>query len=139
MIVIFNLMRLIMQKICLNIYYLHITFSVFCTLTSSTHYTQIFAKSSTWECECCLIWPSLIAYELMCKYNFFFFLILVVNLKNNVFRSLKSLFSTSWLILIFAFKRYHVFKTFLDHVHKHWASKTALKLHCFFYIKSPDF
>ena len=25
-------------------YYLHITFSVLCTLTSCTHYTQIFAK-----------------------------------------------------------------------------------------------
>ena len=28
-------------------YYLHITFSVLCTLTSCTHYTQIYAKLST--------------------------------------------------------------------------------------------
>ena len=31
-------------------YYLHITFSILCTLTSCTHYMQIFAKSSTWDC-----------------------------------------------------------------------------------------
>ena len=68
-------------------YYLHITYSVFCTLTSSTHYRQIFAKSSTWDCVRCLIRPSLIAYDLMCKYNIYIFKILVENLKNNVFRS----------------------------------------------------
>ena len=28
-------------------YYLHITFSVLCTLTSCTHYTQIYSKLST--------------------------------------------------------------------------------------------
>ena len=55
-------------------YYLHITYSVFCTLTSSTHYRQIFAKSSTWDCVRCLIRPSLIAYDLMCKYNIYIFL-----------------------------------------------------------------
>ena len=54
-------------------YYLHITFSVLCTLTSCTHYTQINAKFCTLDCACCLVWPSLIAYELMCTYNFFFF------------------------------------------------------------------
>ena len=41
-------------------YYLHITFFVLCTHTSCTHYTQIFAKSCTWDCVCCLVWPSLI-------------------------------------------------------------------------------
>ena len=72
---------------------------------------------------CQLIWPSLIAYELMCKYKFLF---LVGNLKKNLFRSLKSLFLTSWLVLIFAFKRHHVFKTFLDHIH--WVLKTSLQV-----------
>ena len=45
----------------LNIFYIHITYFVFCTLTSYTHYMQINAKSYTWDCVCCLIWPSLIA------------------------------------------------------------------------------
>ena len=31
-------------------YYLHITFFVLCTLTSCTHYTQIFAKFCTYDC-----------------------------------------------------------------------------------------
>ena len=31
-------------------YYLHITFSVLCTLTNCTHYTQIFAKLYTYDC-----------------------------------------------------------------------------------------
>ena len=52
------------------------------------------------------------------------FPVLVGNLKKNVFWSLKSLFLTSWLVLIFAFKRHHVLKTFLDHVHIHWVLKT---------------
>ena len=74
---------------------------------------------------CRLIWPSLIAYELMCKYKFLF---LVGNLKKNVFRSLKSLFLTSWFVLIFAFKRHHVFKTFMDHVHIHYVLKTSFQV-----------
>ena len=61
----------------------------------------------------------------MCKCKFF---VLVGNLKKNVFRSLKSLFSTSWLVLIFASEWHHVFKTFLDHVHLHWVSKTTLNV-----------
>ena len=32
------------------------------------------------------------------------------------------------MVLIFAFKRNHVFKTFLDHVHKHWVLKTTFKV-----------
>ena len=44
---------------------------------------------------------------------------------------------TSSLVLIFAFKRHHVFKTFLDHVHLHWVVKTPFKL--FFSIKFQDF
>ena len=43
-------------------FYLLITYFLFCILTSCTHYTQIFAKSSTWECVCYLIWPSFITY-----------------------------------------------------------------------------
>ena len=39
----------------LSNFYLHITYLVFCTLTSCTHYTQINAKSCTWDCVCCLI------------------------------------------------------------------------------------
>ena len=39
----------------LSKFYLHITYLVFCTLTSCTHYTQINAKSCTWDCVCCLI------------------------------------------------------------------------------------
>ena len=31
-------------------YYLHITYFVLCTLTSYTHYTQIFAKVYTYDC-----------------------------------------------------------------------------------------
>ena len=31
-------------------YYLHITFSVLCTLISCTHYTQIFVKLCTYDC-----------------------------------------------------------------------------------------
>ena len=50
------------------------------------------------------------------------------NLKKNVLRCLKSLFLTSWFVLIFAFKRHHVFKTFLDHVHIHWVLKTSFQV-----------
>ena len=45
-------------------YYLDITFSILCTLTSCTHYTQIFAKLSTGECVY-LIWPSEIIHCVM--------------------------------------------------------------------------
>ena len=31
-------------------YYLHIIFSVLCTLTSCTHYMQIYAKLNTYDC-----------------------------------------------------------------------------------------
>ena len=54
----------------LSKFYLHITYLVFCTLTNCTHYTQIIAKSSTWDCVCCLIWPSLIAYEVIYNTTF---------------------------------------------------------------------
>ena len=53
------------------------------------------------------------------------------------FKSLNFVILTSWLVLIFAFKWHHVFKTFLDHVHLHWVLKTYFKL--FFYIKFLDF
>ena len=89
------------------------------------HTTHKSLLNSVHMIVCQLIWSSLIAYELMCKYKFLF---LVGNLKKNLFRSLKSLFLTSWLVLIFAFKRHHVFKTFLDHVHIHWVLKTSLQV-----------
>ena len=53
------------------------------------------------------------------------------------FRSLNLVVLTSSLVLIFEFKRHHVFKTFLDHVHLHWVVKTPFKL--FFSIKFQDF
>ena len=105
-------------------YCLHITFPILCTHTSYTHYTQSLLNF-VYMIVCWLIWSSLIEYNLMCKCKFF---VLVENFKKNVFRSLKSLFSNSWLILIFASKWHHVFKTFLDHVHMHWVSKTALTI-----------
>ena len=49
---------------------LHITYFVFCTLTSCTHYMQINVEFCTCDCVCYLIWPSLITYELIWKYNF---------------------------------------------------------------------
>ena len=52
------------------------------------------------------------------------------------------MFLTSWLALIFALERHHVFKTFLDHVHMHWVSKTTLKVFYFLFlfgIKFLDF
>ena len=55
-------------------YYLQFTFSVLCTLTSCTHYTQIDAKYCIQDSVCCLIWLSLIAYELICKRKFLFWL-----------------------------------------------------------------
>ena len=109
-------------------YYLYITFSVLCTLISCTHYTQIFAKLSTWDCACGLIWSSLIAYELMHKCLFFFLFFFGWKFEENVFWSLNFFFFlTSWSFLIFVFKSHNVFKTFLDHVHLHWPLKTAFK------------
>ena len=95
-------------------YYLHITVSILCTHTNCcTHYTQIFAKWSIWDYVCCLIWPSLIAYDFMCKWKYLFWLgIWRVFFFFFWIRILKSVFLTSWLVLIFAFKRYHVFKNF---------------------------
>ena len=55
-------------------YYLHISYFMFCTLTSCTHYMQIVAKSCTWKCVCCLNQPSLIAYDIMCTCKFLFWL-----------------------------------------------------------------
>ena len=93
-------------------YYLHITFYVSHKLASCTHHTQILLNS-VHMIGCWLNWPSLIAYDLMCKCFFFFFF------------GWKSLFLTSWLVLIFTFKRHYVFKIFLDHVPLHWVIKIA--------------
>ena len=53
------------------------------------------------------------------------------------FKILNFVILTSWLVLIFAFKWHHVFKTFLFHVHLHWVLKTYFKL--FFYTKFLGF
>jgi len=114
-------------------YYLHITFFVLCTLTSCTHYTQIFAKFCIYNSVSTIlaifncIW---IDVQIQKFY-------LVGNLKKFFFRSLDFVILTSWLALMFAFKRHHVFKTFLDYVHIHRVKKTAFKL--FFCIKFLDF
>ena len=111
-------------------YYLYITFSVLCTLINCTHYTQIFAKLSTWDCACGLIWSSLIAYELMhkCLFFFFFFFFWLEIWRKCVLKfKFFFFFLTSWLFFIFVFKSHNVFKTFLDHVHLHWPLKTAFK------------
>ena len=113
-------------------YYLHITFYVSHTLTSCTHHTQSLLNL-VHMIVCWLVWPSLIAYELMCKCKLLFWLGIW---RKMCFRSLNLCFN--FLIgLILAFKRHHVFKTFLDHVHLHWVIKIAFKL--FLYIKFPDF
>ena len=39
----------------LSKFYPKITYLVFCTLTSCTHFMQIFAKSCTWDYVCCLV------------------------------------------------------------------------------------
>ena len=119
-------------EIVLN-YYLHITFCVSHTLTSCTHYTQIFAKFCTYDC----VSTNLAIYNCIWTDVQIQSFYLVGNLKKKKFRSLNLVVLTSSLVLIFAFKRHHVFKTFLDHVHLHWVVKTPFKL--FFSIKFQDF
>ena len=54
-------------------YYLYITLFVLCTLISCTHYKKSLLNSIR-MIMCWLIWPSLIAYEPMCKCKFLFWL-----------------------------------------------------------------
>ena len=73
----------------------------------------------------------------MFKCKFLFWLGIWRKIRFLGFKSLNFVIFTSLLVLIFAFKWHHVFKTFLDHVHLYWVLKTYFKL--FFYIKFLDF
>ena len=129
MIVTFKPMYMIDDVENLFDYYLHITYYVLYTLASCTHYTVINAKFCTYDCFFNLVIFNCIWFDVNAK-----FFVLVGNLKIrfSCFRSL-----TSWLVLIFAFKRHHVFKTFLDHVHIHWVLKTSFQV--FFLHKFSKF
>ena len=122
-------------KIVFN-YHLHITFYVSHTHTSCTNYTQIFAKFYTYDC----MLTNLAILNCIWSDVWMQILVLIEYLKKirfSGFRSLNLVILTSWLVLIFSFKRHHVFKTILGHVHLHLVIKTPFKL--FFCIKFPDF
>ena len=102
-------------------YYLHITFFVICTLTSCIHYTQIYTKLCTYDC----VLTNLSIFNCIQTDVYMQIFVLVGRFKKKCVRSFNYVFLTSWLVLIFAFKRHHVFKTFMDHVHLHSVLKTV--------------